>query len=181
MKTLGNTELRTKRLITADHPLYREATELYKNSFPYHEQREAASQAEIMGNPDYHFDAVFDGETFIGEILYWDIGGFYYIEHFCIRPEMRNKRYGQRILSSYASNPLILEIDPPEDDISKRRREFYKRCGFVENPYSHVHPTYHRACEGHRLVVMSLPQKLDPAEYQRFNDYLKTVVMKNVF
>ena len=29
---------------------------------------------------------------------------------------------------------MILEIDPPVDDISIRRRGFYERSGFVENP-----------------------------------------------
>lgn len=64
---------------------------------------------------------------FIGEILYWDIGGVYYIEHFCVLPAMRNKHYGQRILNAYQHIPLILEIDPPIDEVSIRRKRFYER------------------------------------------------------
>lgn len=40
---------------------------------------------------------------------------FLYIEHFCILPKT-----------------LMLEIDPPKDDISKRRKGFYERSGFTE-------------------------------------------------
>ena len=34
---------------------------------------------------------------------------------------------------------IILEIDPPSDDISIHRKSFYERCGFKENAFSHVH------------------------------------------
>ena len=29
-----------------------------------------------------------------------------------------------------------------EESISQRRKGFYEWCGFVENPYPHVHPAY---------------------------------------
>jgi len=174
-------KLKAERIISDKHPLYEAALKLYDISFPYHEQREKPSQNEILGNPEYHFDIICDGDEFVGEILYWDIGGAFYIEHFCVLPAMRNKHYGQDILKVYQEMPLILEIDPPVDDISKRRKEFYERCGFSENPYTHVHPPYHDGIKGHDLVVMSSPKALEPDEYQRFNQYLQNIVMKNVF
>lgn len=59
---------------------------------------------------------------------------------------MRNKQYGQKTLSLLAKQgkTLILEIDPPKDDISKRRKGFYERCGFTENFFTHIHPPYHK-------------------------------------
>ena len=164
------------------HPLYADATALYRISFPNHEQREEASQKEILSNPAYHFDAVTDGGSFVGEILYWDIGGFLYVEHFCVRLEMRNRRYGQRILAALQEkHALILEIDPPIDAIAQRRKGFYKRCGFTANPYPHVHPAHHRGNAGHELVVMSSPDQLTPEEYGLFNQFLQDVVMRNVY
>ena len=38
------------RLTSCDNPEYRAAAELYAQSFPYHEQRESRSQADIMNN-----------------------------------------------------------------------------------------------------------------------------------
>lgn len=78
------------------------------------------------------------------------------IEHFCILPEMRNKQYGQKALALLAKQgkTLILEIDPPKDDISKRRKGFYERCGFTENLFTHIHPSYHKENGGHHLVIM---------------------------
>ena len=170
-----------KRITRTDDPLYERAIALYHISFPAHEQREALSQAQILNQNAYHFDAICDNGEFIGEILYWDIGGFFYIEHFCIEPAMRNRRYGQKILSALQTTPLILEIDPPVDAISLRRKHFYERCGFVENPYPHVHPPYHAGSAGHALVVMSAPRGLSDMEYAHFNEYLQDTVMKDVY
>ena len=170
-----------KRITDTGHPLYAEAMALYRISFPPHEQRETASQAEILGHAAYHFDAVCDEGRFIGEILYWDLGGAYYIEHFCVLPEMRSQRYGQRILAAMRPTPLILEIDPPVDALSQRRRGFYARCGFVENPYPHIHPPYHRDNAGHALVVMSAPAALTAAEYGDFRRFLENVVMARAY
>ena len=167
------------RITSPAHPLYEEAMNLYKISFPFHEQREELSQTEILANPFYHFDVVCDQGSFIGEILYWEIGDFLYIEHFCVLPSVRNRHYGQKILATLQNTPLILEIDPPSDTISHRRKGFYERCGFVENPYSHIHPPYHKGNRGHTLMIMSSPRVLTPEEYGMFSQSLQSMVMKN--
>ena len=173
--------LNITRITQPSHPLYQEAMALYSISFPAHEQRETPSQEHILGQSSYHFDVVCDDGQFVGEVLYWDIGGAYYIEHFCVLPAMRNKCYGQKILAMLRDTPLILEIDPPVDELSIRRKGFYERCGFAENPYSHVHPAYHCGNAGHKLVVMSSPKGLTPEEYEHFRQYLEDVVMKGAF
>lgn len=135
-----------------------------------------------MRHPAYHFDAICQDGMFIGEALSWKIGDFRYIEHFCIQPEMRNKRYGQRALALLLqAHPLMLEIDPPIDEISLRRKGFYERCGFVANPFPHVHPPYHPGNHGHALVVMSAPAPLTQKDYDAFNRYLQDEIMKDAF
>ena len=52
---------------------------------------------------------------------------------------------------------VILEIDPPVDDISIRRLHFYERLGFVANPYQYIHPSFRKPFTPHRLVLMSIP------------------------
>lgn len=175
--------MRFERITDTQHEMYKRAMVLYADSFPLHEQREAQSQASILGDSEYHFALAYDGETFVGEVLYWEWDGYIYVEHLCILPEMRNKAYGSKVLELLAAEnkKVILEIDPPVDDISICRRGFYERSGFIENPYAHVHPPYHRGNKGHELVVMSRPGKLSAAEYNCFRDYLNGHVMKNVF
>ena len=87
---------------------------------------------------------------------------FPFHEHFCILPDLRNKKYGQRALELLKEwgKSIILEIDPPVDEISLRRKSFYERAGYRENPFSHVHPPYHAGYSGHPLTVMSCPEPL---------------------
>ena len=44
--------MRFERLTTTEDPRYTEAMELYRISFPFHEQREPDSQSQIMSNKD---------------------------------------------------------------------------------------------------------------------------------
>lgn len=161
------------------HPLYSRAMELYALSFPYHEQRRPSSQERILKNSEYNFLLIMDEGRFSGLMLCWETAGFIYVEHFCILPELRGRGIGAAALELLGrrGKTLILEIDPPVDDISRRRQGFYERAGFVSNCYEHVHPTYHQDCSGHSLVLMSSPRPLSPPEYRAFADYLSRVVM----
>ena len=170
-----------KRITDIAHPDYPRALELYSASFPEHERREENSQAKILKNPEYHFDVIYEGGAFAGEILYWDTGAALYVEHFCILPGLRGHGLGHQTLELLRLKPVILEIDPPEYDISIRRKDFYERCGFTANPYSHIHPPYHRSHDGHRLVIMSRPDVLTPDKFDDFVRYLHDIVMNGAF
>lgn len=167
------------RLVSNDDPYYMDAMNLYAVSFPYHEQRESAPQASIMSDPAYHFDMIFDQDRFVGIILNWQTDSFVYVEHFCIMPDLRGRGYGKQTLELLATlgKTMILEIDPPVDAVSIRRKGFYESAGYVENPFAHIHPPYHRDHKGHELVVMSSPNALTESLYQEFNSYLCSAVM----
>ena len=175
--------MKLERMTKKNHPLYEQAMALYRSSFPPHEQRETPSQERILQQEDYHFSLIYDGEIFVGLVLYWEREGDIYIEHFCILPEARNRRYGERTLALLGEKgkTLILEIDPPVDEISRRRKGFYERCGFAANPYAHVHPPYHRGNQGHPLILMTFPEGITAAQYASFADYLRGRVMEDVF
>ena len=181
MKTID--QIRFERVTSIAHKMYKSALQLYQISFPDHEQRESASQADILHDEEYHFDLIYGGDIYVGLILYWETSDFIYVEHFCILPDMRNKKYGQRALELLGrqGKKILLEIDPPIDKVSTSRKGFYERSGFAENPYPHIHPPYHKGNRGHNLVVMSYPAKITQAEYDHFNHYLEHHVMANVF
>lgn len=83
-------------------------------------------------------------------------------------------------LLSQRSKPVILEIDPPVDSASQRRKAFYERCGFAENPY-HVHPPCRRENRGHELVVMSWLGLIAQPLYDSFARYLQQRVMHRAY
>ena len=167
------------RLTNSRDAYFAEAMALYAISFPHHEQRQDDSQRAIMSHPEYHFTVILEGEDFVGDILWWETEDFCYVEHFCILPALRGRRYGQQALEllGQRGKTVILEIDPPVDEVSLRRRGFYQRCGFVENSFPHIHPPYHQGNQGHALVVLSSPCALTATEYDAFKAYLDDTVM----
>lgn len=172
--------MKFKRLSSAADAAFGPAFDLYGVSFPIHEQRLIESQCRIITHPEYHFDLIYDdGGDWCGSILYWETAEFIYVEHFCILPERRGHGCGQRALELLGSKnkTVILEIDPPVDETSVRRKGFYERCGYRANSFAHIHPPYRMGFKGHELVIMSYPRALSQDEYDRFNDYLKGVVM----
>ena len=167
-----------RRLTQPEEPAFGRAMALYEASFPRHEQRLPDEQRAVLSHPEYHFIQLFDGAEFVGLLLYWEAEDFRYVEHFCVRPELRGRRYGAKALEELGRDgkTVVLEIDPPVDDIARRRQGFYQRCGFAVNPYPHVHPPYRPEYPGHELVVLSSPRALTPAEYGAFACYLSAVV-----
>ncbi|MFQ7502317.1 MAG: GNAT family N-acetyltransferase [Alistipes finegoldii] len=78
------------------------------------------------------------GDEFIGILFHWGADGYRYVEHLAVSPALRGQNMGSAALSAFCRKVgrVILEIDPPVDDISIRRLHFYERLGFVANPYS---------------------------------------------
>ena len=124
-----------------------------------------------------------DGKLFVGLALYRETAEYLYIEHFYIRQALRNHRYGQRTLDLLAEcgKTLILEIDPSMDAIVCRRKMFYERCCFAENPFSHIHPPFLVVYLCHALVVMTCSRPIPQEKYNDFYRYLTEKVLKDVF
>lgn len=94
------------------------------------------------------------------------------MEHFAIAPQLRGQSWGSRALREFLAegDPVVLEIDPPEDPVSRRRKGFYEGLGLVSNPWPHIHPPYRLEFSGHALEVMTFPGGWDEGQYRRFAD-----------
>ena len=137
------------RLRDSRGKIFDTAMKLYEKSFPKYERRSYDAQQRAMYDEQYHFDLIYDEGEFIGEVLYWDTDSFIYIEHFC-----------------------ILEIDPPKDEISVRRRGFYERNGFKLNDFEHFAPAYTRGGSDFELKIMTYPGKISKELYDDFYEFL---------
>lgn len=171
-----------RHITTPEDKYFRKAFDLYQTSFPEHEQRQMGEQQAVLSHPSYHCDVIIDNESFAGIIFYWETPQYVYIEHFAIATDRRGNHIGSRCLNEFCRlHPLtILEIDPPVDTVSLKRKSFYQRLGFRENPYKHTHPAYRQQYAPHELVVMSFPREMTAQEYDDFYQYLKNEVMQPV-
>lgn len=151
-----------------------QAWKLYFESFPLCEQRPYEDHIAKLSDPAFHADVIVEDDQFQGILYYWIYDDKYcYVEHLATRPEQRGSGCGARAMKLLQEKGLviILEIDPPVDEISKRRQGFYERQGLVLNPYLHIHPSYRPSTEPHELRLMSWPRPIDEQEFARFRDY----------
>ena len=95
-------------------------------------------------------------------------------------PPCGDKTSGSAALSAFCRKVgrVILEIDPPVDDISIRRLHFYERLGFVANPYQYIHPSFRKPFTPHRLVLMSYPGAITYEEARSFADFVREAVLR---
>lgn len=151
--------------------------EVYNYSFPQHEKRTLESQIRAIEQQGCVIEAFLEDGEFIGFLVYWEFGTYLYVEHFALSKQVRSNGYGSKILSAFverhSNQVVVLDIDPIVDEITERRRNFYLRLGFIQNPYYHLHPSYRgRDGEKYELLLMTNPRELTPSEYETFKDSL---------
>lgn len=119
----------------------------YEASFPAMERRDFELVRALMKeNPLFTLYALLRGETYVGFITAWRFDSFVYIEHFAIEEAARNGGIGAEALGqflSFTSLPVVLEVELPADDLSRRRVRFYERLGFVLDSHVYFQPPYH--------------------------------------
>ncbi|MEI3082447.1 MAG: hypothetical protein V8S85_00215 [Oscillospiraceae bacterium] len=72
-------------------------------------------------------------------------------------PSLRGHGTGSTILRQLLTQekPLILEIEPPEDELTCRRKHFYERNGLCAQPYGHVQLPFQGGGPIVPLVIMA--------------------------
>ena len=167
------------RITTPEDPAFEEFFQLYQSGFPIFEQRTRERQEAVLADPDYFCWALMEEGAFAGLMGLWEEENFLYVEHFAIRPGLRGQSLGSRALEQLSGRgkPVVLEIDPPEDEVSRRRQGFYERAGFHANPWPHIHPPYRAERSGHPLVVMTCPEPWSRDQYEAFSTFLRSRVM----
>lgn len=116
--------LKAKRITATSDELFQKVMDLYELSFPAVEKRDRADNERLLGDERFWLLALLDDEIFVGMAGVWDAGGMLYIEHLSTSPELRGKGYGAAALELFKATgkTVVLEIEPPEDDLTKRRQ-----------------------------------------------------------
>lgn len=158
---------------------------LYRDSFPQYERRSRQAHHAALNDTVFRSEiAVNDKGELLGLLFYWIDGNMLFIEHIAVNPAMRGQNIGSEIIeglvSAHAEKSIILEIDPPQDEISIRRQAFYERLGFVVNDYEYIHPSYAKGDKAHPhpLVIMSYGRKISEKEFDDFKEFLFDTLLK---
>ena len=137
-------------------------SEIEKN-FIADERRERKEAKALFRVGKYDIIKFFVDGVNVGFITVWSLPHFSFAEHFVIFERYRNKGYGADALSLFKKMypKIVLEAEPPITDIAKRRLNFYKRNGFIENPQKYLQPAFREGDADIPLVIMSYPTPLE--------------------
>lgn len=167
------------RIKSREDIYWNKAWEIYNNSFPLFERRTIKNQLEVMKNNNFNCIVIINYNSVIGILFYWELDKYIYIEHFAIEKEHRGRNYGSSVLRKFekTNKIIILEIDPPIDEISKRRLNFYSRLGFKLNDYKHYHLSFRKNHKPYLMKVLSYNKPLLPKEFKNFLYYQEHNIM----
>jgi ribosomal protein S18 acetylase RimI-like enzyme len=143
-----------------------EAYSCIEESFPLCERRTYQEAKAVLQSKEYTLFHIEESGKKIGLLGVWLLDGFCFIEHFAIYPCFRNNGFGAKALTLAKSKwkTLVLEVEPDTTEIAKRRLNFYKRNGFLQNEFEYKLPSYRLGEEDVELVILSYPTLLSQNE-----------------
>jgi GNAT superfamily N-acetyltransferase len=168
------------QIVNTEDPYFGAFWSIYNESFPLNERRTSDQQIAIFKKAGYRIDLYLSGTQVIGFIASWEAKEFVFIEHFAIAPEFRSKGLGSAILNPFIlskTNLVILEIDPPVDELTSRRLRFYSLLGFLKNDFPHIQPSYRPGELPLQLTLLSWPDLISNETYSQFSKFQNDTVM----
>ena len=154
--------------------------DLYEKSFPIEERRDFSLVLDIYKTDLLSLNLIYDNETMVGILNIWDFNDFLYIEHLAVSEQYRNRKIASKVLEQLnTQNKLIvLEVELPNDELSKRRIDFYQRNSFSIQPYPYFQPPYRKGEERIKMHIMTNTQK--PINKVKYEEII-TIIEKKVY
>ncbi|MGO4953297.1 MULTISPECIES: GNAT family N-acetyltransferase [Paenibacillus] len=154
---------------------------IMKESFPIIEYRNYEGQKELLSNPRYR---LMTEENKQGEVIAflagWEFEGFRYVENIAVSPTIRGGGIGKRLMERFIKKstlPVILEVEPPEDELKQRRIRFYERLGFRLGNYKYLQPPLRAGNSNFPLCIMSYPDLLTDSQFK----FIKNQLYREVY
>lgn len=149
---------------------------IMEESFPLIEYRTYEGQQALLANGNYR---LLTKENELGEVIAflagWEFDEFCFVEHIAVKPSIRGGGLGKQLMLDFIeqmNKPVVLEVEPPEEEMSQRRIGFYERLGFHLNSYPYVQPPLRAGQPDFPLMVMSYPNLLTKEQFQSCRDTL---------
>lgn len=144
-------------------------------SFSDDEYRPYDEQLALFEEPEYRIYYMP-----AGFLAVWEFESFIYIEHFAVDPALRNSGTGsamlQKLVKQY-QKPICLEVELPEDELTRRRIGFYERNGFVFNEYPYIQPPISKGKSPVPLRIMTYGSAITQDTFEE----MKRVLYQRVY
>ena len=145
-------------------------------SFSDDEYRPYDEQLALFEEPEYRIYYMP-----AGFLAVWEFESFIYIEHFAVDPALRNSGTGSAMLQELVKQyqkPICLEVELPEDELTRRRIGFYERNGVVFNEYPYIQPPISKGKSPVPLRIMTYKSEITREEFQKMKEILYRRVYK---
>lgn len=149
---------------------------LMKQAFPPTERRTEDGQRALLDRSGYSYRILREENgSFLGFLAVWDLGEFRFVEHFAVNEAARGKGIGGKALQMWMeekSTPVVLEVEPPETELARRRIGFYQRVGLFLNDFPYTQPSMQQGQPPIPLKIMSWPGKILEEEFRPWQQCL---------
>ncbi|HAH22441.1 MAG TPA: GNAT family N-acetyltransferase [Prolixibacteraceae bacterium] len=152
-----------------------ELKQMYIDSFPSNERREWEELQKLVEHPHFNIHQVFIDQKSIGLISIWNLLNFTFIEHFAIEESFQGKGVGSQVIMQIIegkTTKVVLEVEEPTDEPSRRRITFYERLGFSVCESNYFQPPYAMGKDKVKMLLMSFPDKITALEFTEIKDLL---------
>lgn len=115
---------------------------VFMEAFPENERRPMEWLRRLLKEEPAMHLCTYDDKAML---CYWQFAAFVYVEYLAVDKSLRGQGMGGRIIRQLAESvdvPVVLEVEPPVDELTKRRVAFYQRHGFQLLPYPYEQPSY---------------------------------------
>lgn len=155
---------------------------IMQDSFPKDEYRPFAEQQALLRHPGYQIYILPEKETEIIKafVAVWRFTELTFIEHFAVNPAFRNQGLGTVMLQElkhFITGRICLEVEPPENDLSRRRIAFYQRNGFFLNQMPYIQPAISKGKKPLPLFIMTTDGPVTEREFLE----IRTLLYREVY
>ena len=122
-----------------------------------------------MQNPLYTLYGLQENGEVVAFAAVYRFEAFVFIEHLAVAPTHRNRGLGALMLQELRAlfqSRICLEVEPPEDELTRRRIGFYQRNGFFLTSHPYVQPSISKGRAPVPLQIMSTKGVLSEAEFE---------------
>ena len=146
--------------------------QILSNNFPTKEIKEYNYMKDTFHAGLYQVLTLKDNDQIVGIMSFYQHDNFRFIDYFAIDGSLKGKGMGSKMLQYFINlddKMVILEVEHPEDEQSKRRIAFYQRNGlYLNDQFEYFVPPVRNL--KHRLYfhLMSSKRKINNIEFEKY-------------
>ena len=146
--------------------------QILSNNFPTKEIKEYNYMKDTFHAGLYQVLTLKDNDQIVGIMSFYQHDDFRFIDYFAIDGSLKGKGMGSKMLQYFINlddKMVILEVEHPEDEQSKRRIAFYQRNGlYLYDQFEYFVPPVRNLKPRLYFHLMSSKRKLNNIEFEKY-------------